>query len=96
MSEDTPVHPIGLAALLRRITKKNPSSTTITVTRVTGTHTDEETGEEVPDTVIVTTEAPPPVKEYPLAKAAMLVAGVALAFTVSGWILRTLRGEFRR
>lgn len=83
--------PLRTVARLSRVFGRHPSTTTVTVTRVTGTHQDEETGEEVPDTVIVTTEAPVQVRDPNTAvKTVLRVAAVAAVVALSGYVWHLL------
>lgn len=83
--------------MLRRLVTKNPSTTTVTVTRVSGSHVDENTGEEVPDTVIVTTEAPAaPPDPHRLTKVALTLSITAITFAVITLTWRIIREEMRR
>lgn len=88
---------LAIAALLRRIVRKQPGATTVTITKVTGAHTDEE-GEPVPETVVVTTAEPAALVDtaaHKLARTALIVAsvGVALAAFTIAW--RAMRHELR-
>ena len=82
----------ALLATLRRLTRRRPATTTITVTRVVGTHPDPETGEPIPDTVTVTTEPPEPdLATYRIARAALAVAALSAAVAVVAATWRTMR-----
>jgi hypothetical protein len=84
----------GLIAGLRRLsTRRRTSATTVTVTRVVGTHHDPDTGEPVEDTVTVTTAPPEPdLAAYRLARAALAVAAVAAAVAIVSAVWRVMRG----
>jgi uncharacterized membrane protein len=77
------------------VRKQQPGATTVTVTRVTGAHVDEE-GEAVPETVVVTTAEPAALQDtaaHKLARTALIVAsvGVAMAAFTIAW--RAMRHE---
>jgi len=83
VSDGDPVTTAGLLAVARRALRRQPSATTVTVTRVTGPQ--DGGPEQVPDMVTVTTEEPAqPPASHRLARAAMVVASVALAVALSG------------
>jgi len=88
---------LAIAALLRRILRKQPGATTVTITKVTGAHVDDE-GEPVPETVVVTTAEPAALVDtaaHKMARTALIVAsvGVALAAFTIAW--RVMRHEIR-
>ena len=98
-SEESGVEPGGLAlaAMLRRLIRKQPGATTVTITKVTGAHTDEE-GEPVPETVVVTTAEPampPDTAAHKMARTAMVVSSVAVALALSTIAWRIIRREIR-
>jgi hypothetical protein len=72
----------GLLAAARRALARNPSATTVTVTRVTGSPS----ADAEPEKLVITTEEPAqqPPASHRLARAAMAVAAVALAVALSG------------
>jgi len=81
VGDGDPVTAAGLLAVARRAMRRQPAATTVTVTRVTG-RTDPD---EPPDMVTVTTAEPAqPPASHRLARAAIVVASVALAVALSG------------
>jgi len=79
----------GILAAARRALRRQPSATTVTVTRVTGQARDPD-GE--PETVTVITEEPAtPPASHRLAHTALVVASVALAVALSGIAYRAWR-----
>lgn len=86
---------LAVAAMLRRIVRKQPGSTTVTVTKVTGAHTDEQ-GEPVPETVVVTTAEPEhDTAAHKMARTALVVASLSVALAVSTIAWRVIRRELR-
>jgi len=101
MTEDSEegrsVEPGGLAiaAMLRRLIRKQPGATTVTITKVTGAHSDEE-GEPVPETVVVTTAEPVlDTAAHKMARTALVIAAVSVALAASTIAWRVVRHELR-
>lgn len=85
---------MSIAALLlavKRLTGRRDSQTTITVTRVVGTHPDPETGEPVEDKVIVTTAPEPDTETVRLAQIALIVSAFAAAVAIVATAWHTMR-----
>jgi hypothetical protein len=94
--EADPVAGFALTALMRRVMSKRPSTTRVTVTRVTGAHRDEEGG-PVPETVVVTTAEPvADTAAHRLARTALLVSSVAIALALSTIAWRIVRRGARQ
>ena len=83
----------ALLAALRRVTARRPATTTITVTRVVGSHPDPQTGEPVEDTVTVTTDPEPDPATLHLAQIALVMAALAAAAAVVSAVWRTMRSH---
>lgn len=82
----------AVLATVRRMLRRHPATTTVTVTRVVGHHVDD-AGEPVPDTVVVTTSEPEPdTAAHKLARAALGVALIAVTLAAAGVTWRILRG----
>ena len=74
-------------ATLRRMLRRHPASTTITVTRVVGVHPDPDTGEPVEDKVTVTTAPDADTETVRLAQIALAVSALAamVAIVAAAW-----------
>lgn len=85
----------ALMSTLRRLMRRQPASTQVTVTRVVGAHVDEE-GDPVPETVVVTTAEPlKDTAAHRVARTALVVSSVALALTTVTIAYRMIRHEIR-
>ena len=81
----------AVLATVRRMLRRHPASTTVTVTRVVGGQVTD-AGEPVPDTVVVTTREPEPdTAAHKLARAALGVALIAVALAAAGVTWRILQ-----
>ena len=82
----------AVLATVRRMLRRHPATTTVTVTRVVGSHVDD-AGEPVPDTVVVTTREPEPdTAAHKVARLALGLSLIAVTVAAAGITWRILRG----